>query len=152
LDGLDDEGVLRDCPLPVYILPDLPLLKQNPCAFDALLCRPDRPTALFFYCPVWADVILRDPRFARFRVPEDISLVVGMPGERFRPPHGCPPLCTLDFDYNRYAECIVEMVQGMLRGNSQTERLAVPLRWLPTESIGPPPIDLRVPEAVATGE
>ncbi|HOI55522.1 MAG TPA: GntR family transcriptional regulator [Phycisphaerae bacterium] len=150
LDALDGAGILQECPMPVYIMPDVPLLRESRCVFEALLCRPDRPTALFFYWPVWADVILRDPRFADLRVPEDVSLVLGMPGERFAIPPGCPPLCTLDFDYRRYAECIVEAVRDMLQGQRLAKRLTVPLKWNSAESIGPPPLEVRVPDAAGS--
>lgn len=139
VDGLNENNVLDECHMPVCILPDLPPLRTSPRTFERILLSPNRPTALLFYQAEWPSVILGDARFAQFRVPDDISLVLAVPGQR--PPilADGPPLTTLDFDYDRTAACIIEIITDLLVGKAHTEVLQVPLKLNLTESIGLPP-------------
>lgn len=139
VDGLDEAGVLEECPMPTYIVPNLGSLRQSSRTFEQLLLRPDRPTALFFFWPVWSDVLLTDPRFARFRVPDDVSLILAMPGERPLTLPNVPPLTALDYDYQRHGDCIANGMADLINGKPCTELLLLPLRLHLTESIGSPP-------------
>ncbi|NLX58810.1 MAG: substrate-binding domain-containing protein [Phycisphaerae bacterium] len=139
VDGLAEGGVIEECCMPTYIIPDLPPLKQSRRIFSELLLRPDRPTALFFYWPTWLDILLTDPRFSQFRVPNDLSIVVAIAGERPLMLSNMARLTTLDLDYDRMGECIVRTMAGLIAGESCPERLLLPLKLHQTDSIGPPP-------------
>jgi DNA-binding LacI/PurR family transcriptional regulator len=139
VDGLVEADLLHQCPIPVYITPHLDALMTSPRTFEQLLLRSDRPTALFFYWPVWSSVILTDPRFAEFRIPDDVSVIVAMAGERPLALPGAPPLATLDYDYDRMASCAIQMITDLIAGKPHSELLQLPLRLNLTESVGPPP-------------
>ncbi|NLX58701.1 MAG: LacI family transcriptional regulator [Phycisphaerae bacterium] len=139
VDGLNETGTLGTSPMPTCIVPNLEPLRRSGHVFEQLLLRPDRPTALLFYWPTWTEVLLQDPRFSRLRVPDDISLALAIPGERPpRLPDG-PPLTTLDIDYQRQADCIVNRMADMIGGRSCEELLLLPLKLHLTDSLGPPP-------------
>lgn len=138
VDGLAEAGVLESCPLATYIIPNLDPLKRSDRVFEQLLLRPDRPTALLFFWPTWADVLLNDPRFSRFRVPDDISLALAIPGERPPRLEKGPPLTTLDIDYQRHGECVVSRMADIIAGKPYDEVLLLSLKLHLTESIGPP--------------
>lgn len=139
VDALDEAGVMPQCPLATYILPDLEPVRRNPRVFAELLLRPDRPTALFFPWAVWHDVLLRDPRFAQFRVPDDISLIVGGLGDRPFSLPGSPPLSTLTHDHERMAECIIKTLLDLMTGKSCPKLLLLPMKLNLTDSVGPAP-------------
>ena len=139
VDGLAEGGVLEQCPLPTYIIPNLPQLRQSPRTFSELLLRSDRPTALFFYWRLWPEVILKDPRFAQFRIPEDISVAVALSGERAVSLPEAPPLTTLDLDYDRMATCIIKTLIDLIDGKRCPDLLLLPLKLHLTESVGPAP-------------
>lgn len=139
IDGLAEGGVLDECPMPVHILPNFENLRKCPRTFNELLLRPDRPTALFFLFPDWMEIILNDPRFARFRVPEDISLIVSGPGERPPVLSNGSPISALDLDYQRLADCVTQNLIDLIAGRPCPQLLLLPHKLQLTDSIGPPP-------------
>jgi DNA-binding LacI/PurR family transcriptional regulator len=136
---LAERGVLGDCRRPISILPWTDELRRHEHVFDWLLEGPGRPTAVVFTAALWAEVFAAWPRAASLAIPDDLSLAVLNPGgSGLRGPGGVP-LTTIEINYRRTAECVVEMLDRMLAGEAHPASLRVPLDIHLTESLGPAP-------------
>ena len=142
LNYLAEHDLVEGCTLPIYSpLWTLHLDPWSP-TFRKALAGPDRPTALVFAHDPWARLFLREPAFASLAIPDQISLVTFESDRTIPSVPWCPPLSTVHVDYQRVAECMIEMVTAMLAGNLKPANLRVPLRIEMTESIGPVPADV----------
>jgi DNA-binding LacI/PurR family transcriptional regulator len=135
---LGEKGLLETCSRPLY-MPWEPMLGLFSRDFRALLKSKDRPTAIVFGHSPWARAFLNDPEFSGFNVPGDLSLAtfestVNMPHVPW-----CPPLTSIDINYSRTAQCIMETMEKLLAGNDDIPSIRVPLDIRITESIGPAP-------------
>ncbi|MBN2581632.1 MAG: substrate-binding domain-containing protein [Planctomycetes bacterium] len=144
LTHLESRGVLPGCRRPLMILPWCDELRRHEHTFDPLLEGPDRPTAVVFTAALWAEVFVADPRAKALNIPDDLSLAVLNPGGAGLCGSGGVALTTIEINYRRMAECVVEMLGHLLEGNVNPPSLRVPLDIHLTESIGPAPVASRV--------
>lgn len=138
LECLQERGVLDSCTIPIY-LPWEPVLGLFSRMFRAMMNGPDRPTAILFGHSPWARVFMEDPELSRFCVPQELSVATFEPGVGIRLPAGCPPLTTIDVNYTRTAQCIMETIEKLASGGTNVPTIRVPLDTQVTESIGPAP-------------
>ena len=142
LDYLKDNGLLDTCSMPLYVpLWTLHLGIWNRM-FRGRFQGRDRPTALVFVHSPWAKGFLVDPQFADLEIPRQISLATFEPLPRGTPTGPrCPPLTTVQIDHQRTVQCMIEMVEKMLSGDSTPPTIRVPLKIRQTASIGDAPAD-----------
>lgn len=139
LDYLKDNKLLDGCSMPVYV-PVWPLhLGIWNRMFTKIFHSRDRPTAIVFSHSPWAKSFLADPQFANLEVPREISLVTFEPTRSIPAALGRPPLTTVQIDYQRTAQCMIEMVEKMLDGADHSPSVRVPLKISLTGSIGEAP-------------
>ncbi|NLX59505.1 MAG: GntR family transcriptional regulator [Phycisphaerae bacterium] len=142
LQALDEAGLMCTSSLPLCVLPRIRALRENPHTFANLFCRPDRPTAVVFTSPLWAEELLSDPRFGALKVPGDISVaVLNMSDPPLTVP-GLPPLTRMCPAIPRQVECVFQVLLEMFAGDLTPRRLLLPIGLTLTESIGPPPVGL----------
>jgi DNA-binding LacI/PurR family transcriptional regulator len=138
-EGLERLGLSRSCSMPLYVLPWHPAVRHSPWLAENLLGHRERPTAIVFVRPLWTQ-LLRQVRARRIAVPRDLSLAIFYPGQQALPLRGLPPLASLDIDYRRAAECVLDLTEKMLGGNITPPSIRVPLDMRMTDSLGPCPV------------
>lgn len=141
-EGLERLGLSRSCSIPLYVLPWHPAVRHSPWLAENLLGHRQRPTAIVFARALWTQ-LLRQVRSRGIAVPRDLSLAVFYPGPRALPLRGLPPLTSLDIDFRRMAECVLDLAERMLGGEEHPPSVRVPLDIHLTESLGPCPSGAR---------
>lgn len=139
LDYLVEHELLGGCTMPIYTPIWTSHLGTWRSVFTNLVISPDRPTAIVFAHDPWARHFLEEPTFAELRVPDELSLITFQSDRVLPPVPWCPRMSTVDIDYHRAAECMIEMVAAMLGGNPHPSNIRVPLQIEMTDSVGPAP-------------
>lgn len=139
LDRLDELGVTDTCGAPLLIVPWSDYPRGRHPIFSRLFEAPDPPTAMVFAAAPWVRDFLAEPRCARLRVPDEVSLVVFEPGADVLHVRGYPSLSSVQADLKRVAQCITEVVEKMLAGDLKPPSIRVPMNIVLTDSIGPAP-------------
>lgn len=139
IDYLVEHDLVRDCTLPLYIIPCAGHLPEYWPAFADVLRSPNRPTALVFAHSPWAAAFLTDPRFKDLAVPDEISLVTfeNLPEGVRRTMRS--EMTTIQMDYRRTGECLVEQIVRILAGDQRPPNIRVPMYFMMTDSVGRPP-------------
>jgi DNA-binding LacI/PurR family transcriptional regulator len=132
--------LLDGCSMPIYLVPGHRSLRDSyNAAFAEAMHSARRPTAILFAIGSQAKMFLSDPRLADLKVPEDLSLAAFEPVRSIPSVPWCPTLTTICTNYRRTAECVLEMIEKMLDGQSMPPSIRVPMEIALTDSIGPAP-------------
>jgi len=138
-DRLHEHGLLEECSMPVYMPWEHSQIGIYNSTFRLILRSPRRPTAIVFAHSPWAKVFLTDPEFGRLRVPEEISLATFESVKHIPAAPRRPTITSIEIDHARTAQCIIETLQKMLRGDPRPPVIRVALKMHLTDSVGPPP-------------
>lgn len=131
---LQEAGLMDHCTMPLAAC----LTGMFPTVIDCLLHRMPGITALVLGNAAHAWRMAEDPRFAHLRFPRDLSLITLTAVDGAGWPAVWPEPSSFFPDTRRAAQCAVEMIGHLLRGNFGLPDLRVPLGFHPTDSIGPP--------------
>jgi len=138
MDFLDSQGIITECAMPVHI----PWSRRMPMydhTFMKVFDSSQRPTAILFAHGPYAKDFLLDPRFAGLKVPEEISLVTFEAQRDIPTVPWCPEMTGIELDTTRVAQCMVEMIEKVLAGQTDLPPIRIPMTINMTESVGPAP-------------
>jgi DNA-binding LacI/PurR family transcriptional regulator len=138
MDFLDTQGLITECSMPVYI-PWSRRMRMYDHTFMRVFDGSDRPTAIIFSHGPYAKDFLLDPRFADLSVPEEISLITFEAQRDIPTVPWCPELAGIEIDNSRVAQCMVEMIEKVLAGQTNLSPIRIPMKINMTESVGPAP-------------
>jgi DNA-binding LacI/PurR family transcriptional regulator len=138
LEYLQQKGLIESCAMPLYLAWE-PVLGLFNRTFRTIMDGPDRPTAILFAHSPWAGKFLADPHLSRFRVPQELSLATFESTVGMQRPEGCPPLTNIEINYARTAQCVMETIEKLAKGESNVPTIRVPLDTEVTESLGTAP-------------
>lgn len=135
---IDQTGGYTDAMLSSGLSPQV-ILIDVPCAFEAALQNPNRPTALVFRENYCAEQVYPKLKSLGLRIPEDIS-ITGFEEVRDSPAY-IPNLTTTTYNYEHFGEVAAEMLFDLINGSRRkkwNEILEVKIEI--RDSIAPPPI------------
>jgi DNA-binding LacI/PurR family transcriptional regulator len=134
MDYLKESGLMRSCSFPFYYV----RLYDSDLTIDPIFDHPNGPTAVVFEGGTLCAEFLAKERFARLRIPQEVSLCSfnWLPeGPRAVT---APPVTAATFEPDEMARCIVSGVETMIGGNGPPENVTVPMTLAVTGSIAPP--------------
>lgn len=141
LEALIEYDLLQYCIQPIYIGTDAANINFYSPVFAGMMAARQRPTALVFAHLPWAMKFLQDDRFRSLAVPEELSLITFESCDQLQRIRHVPPLTNFRCDTKRMAECALEMVERMLKGDRELPPIRVSMQLTLTTSIAPPPAD-----------
>lgn len=110
------------------------------CSFVRhLLAADDGPTALVFAHAYLAKRFFEEPALATVRVPGRISVATFDSSDTIPTTPRRPALTSITLDSRRAAECVIEIIERLLRGERDHLSIRLSLDINVTASIGPPP-------------
>jgi DNA-binding LacI/PurR family transcriptional regulator len=136
LDFLKETGLGDACSIPVCCV-----TTENEAVRYArqILSMPNRPTAMVFAYGALCLPFPKEPPVPGLRVPRDLSVATFDVVQTEVANAWCPPLTSIVPDMTRVAQCVVEMIEKLLVGETDVPNIRVPMRINMTDSIGPPP-------------
>jgi len=136
LDFLTESGLIASCTRPVHFVP----ARRDPAPYiHRLFGYPGGPTAILFAGVGIAQAALTDESYASIRVPDEVSMATFGPSGDIPTAPWRPRLTSITDNYQRTAECTVEIVEQLLAGTLNPPSIRIPRVIHQTASIGEVP-------------
>jgi len=136
LDFLDSSGLIASCTTPAHFVP----ANRDPAPhIQRLFGYPGGPTAVLFAGAGIAEAVLTDERYASARVPDEVSMATFGPSGDIPVTPWRPRLTSITDNYQRTAQCTLEIVEQLLAGNPSPPSIRIPRVIHQTASIGEAP-------------